>query len=219
MKKRSLDTLKVLFKKEKVLDMKQLCEWLGEVTRVTVFRYLRQLNHLTSYTHNGRYYTLPSIAQFDTNGFWYFGDIGFSAHGTLINTLTHAITTSEAGKTNAELEAHCRTRVQDALHTLLSTKKIARTKSPASRYLYVSSEPNVSAHQTQKRAAMKSQQPLPDGIISEILVETIRSFSVEPEIDAVVKRLSKRGSSITQEQVAKVFKDNKLNKKNRGLIL
>lgn len=83
--------------------MKQLCKALNAATRVTAFRYLRQLNHLTSYTHNGKYYTLPSIAQFDANGFWYFGDIGFSVHGTLINILTHAITTSEAGKTNAEL--------------------------------------------------------------------------------------------------------------------
>ena len=216
MKKRSLDILEALFKKKKVLDMKQLCKALDEATRVTVFRYLRQLNHLTSYTHNGKYYTLPSIAQFDVNGFWYFGDIGFSVHGTLISTLTHAITTSEAGKTNAELEAHCRTRVQDALHTLLSTKKIARTKPPASRYLYVNSDPKVSAQQIQKRAAMKSQQQLPNEIISEILVETIRSFSVEPEIDAVVKHLSKQGSLITREQVAKVFKDNKLSKKPRS---
>ena len=41
MKTRSLDTLKELFKKEKVLDMKQLCKSLDEATRVTVFRYLR----------------------------------------------------------------------------------------------------------------------------------------------------------------------------------
>jgi len=215
MKNRSLETLKVLFEQEKVLNMKQLCKALDEATRVTVFRYLRQLNHLTSYTHNGKYYTLPSIAQFDANGFLYFGDIGFSVHGTLINTLTHVITTSKAGKTNAELEAHCRTRVQDALHNLLSAKKIARTKPPASRYLYVNADPKVSARQVQKRTAMKSQQQLPDEIIRAILVETIRSFSMEPRIDTVVKRLSKQGSSITREQVAKVFKNNKLNKQTR----
>jgi len=215
MKKGSLDTLKALFKKEKVLDMKQLCKALNEATRVTAFRYLRQLNHLTSYTHNGKYYTLPSIAQFDANGFWYFRDIGFSVHGTLINTLTHAIKTSEAGKTNAELEAHCRTRVQDALRTLLSTKKIARTK-PAGRYLYVSPDPMINARQIQKRIAMRSRQRLPAVIVSEILIETIRSFPIEPEIDAVVKRLSKRGSLITREQVAQVFEENNLRKQTRN---
>jgi hypothetical protein len=65
---------------------------------------------------------------------------------------------------------------------------------------------------------MRSRQQLPDRIVGEILVETIRSFSVEPEIDAVVKRLSKRGSLITEEQVAQVFEENNLNKKNRMVI-
>jgi hypothetical protein len=50
-KKWLLDTLKALFEKKKVLNMKQLCKALKAATRVTAFRYLRQLNHLTSYIH------------------------------------------------------------------------------------------------------------------------------------------------------------------------
>ena len=214
-KKKTLDTVEALFMKQKVLDITQLCEALNTKTRVTAFRYLRQLNHLTSYTHNGKYYTLPKIAQFDVNGFWYFGDIGFSRHGTLINTLNHVIRESESGKTNSELEKHCRTRVQDALRTLLSTNKIARTK-PANRHLYVSSDLVVSERQIKRRTEVGERKRLPDWVVGEILVETIRSFPGQPEVEEIVKRLSKRGSLITREQVTQVFEENHLLKKTPG---
>ena len=210
--KKTLDPLRALFKKHKVLDMIHLCKVLNTSTRVTAFRYLRKLNHLTSYTHNGKYYTLPEIAQFDSSGFWYCGDIGFSLQGTLVNTLDHVITMSESGKTNSELERHFRTRVQNALRTLLNADKIARTK-PANRYIYVSSDPIVSDRQVQRRAEVGDRKRLPDWIIAEILIETIRSFPVQPEIDDVVKRLSKKGSLITHEQVKQVFEENNLEKK------
>jgi len=56
-----------------------------------------------------------------------------------------------------------------------------------------------------------------EGIIAEILIETIRSFPVQPEIDAVVKRLSKKGSLITREQAEQVFEENEL-EYNSGLV-
>lgn len=192
--------------------MKQLYKAINTMSRVTVFRYLRELDYLTSYTHNGKHYTIPEIAQFDKDGFWYFEDIGFSVHGTLMNTLTHAITMSEAGKTNSELEKHFRTRVQNSLQILLKPNKIAKA-TQAKPCLYVSPDSAVSARQIQKRAEIGSRRRLPDWIIAEILVETIRSFPVQPKIDDVVKRLSKRGSLITYDQVKQVFEENSLKKK------
>lgn len=211
-KKKALDAIQALFQKEKVLNMRQLYKSLGTSTRMTVFRYLKKLGYLTSYTHNGKYYTLPEIAQFDPNGFWYFGDIGFSSRGTLVDTLAYVIAVSESGKTNSELEAHLRTRVQDALRTLLSSNRIDRTK-PANRYLYVNPDPNIRDQQIKMRTKVGGRKRLPDWIIAEILVETIRSFPLHPEIDDVVKRLSKRGSLITYEQVKQVFEENELEKK------
>ncbi len=200
--------------KHHVLDMKQLYKAINTTSHATVFRYLCELHHLTSYTHNGKYYTLPEIAQFDPNGFWYYGDIGFSFHGTLINTLAHVIAVSDSGKTNSELEAHFRTRVQDALRTLLNINKIARTK-PANRHLYVSSDPDISDRQIKKRMKVGGRKRLPDWIVGEILVETIRSFPEQAEVEEVVKRLSKRGSLITREQVTQVFEENHLQKKTQ----
>lgn len=213
--KKALDDIQGLFQKKKVLDMSQLYRALETSTRMTVFRYLKKMDYLTSYTHNGKYYTLPEIAQFDPNGFWYYGDIGFSSHGTLVNTLAHVIAVSESGKTNSELEAHFRTRVQDALRTLLNTNKIARTK-PENRHLYVSSDPDISDRQIKKRMKVGSRKKLPDWIVGEILVETIRSFPEQPEVEEVMRRLSKRGSLITLEHVMQVFEENQLQKKTLG---
>ena len=129
--------------------MPQACMALNTMSRTTGFRYLRELHHLTSYTHNGKYYTLPGIAQFDSNGFWYFGDIGFSVHGTLIDTLYQAITQSAAGKSNSELEKHCGTKVQAALRTLLQSKRIAQVRLNK-RYLYVNVNPSAGDRQIRK---------------------------------------------------------------------
>ena len=212
LKNESLEVLRALFAKEKVLDMAQLLTALNITARYTAFRYLRELHHLTSYTHNGKYYTLPEIAQFDPNGFWYFGGIGFSIHGTLINTLHQIITQSAAGKSSSELEKHCRARVQMALRTLWQSRKISRVK-PGNRQLYVSSDPAVSDLQIQKRMEVGPRQRLPAWIIGEILVETIHLCSIVPSIEDVAGRLAKRGSSITRDQVRQVFEEHDLEKK------
>jgi len=211
-KKEALDALKRLFRQKKVLDMVQICAVLDTASKVTAFRRLRELHHLTSYTHNGRYYTLPEMVEFDANGFWYFGDIGFSVHGTLISTLQQMITTSESGKSNSELERDCRTRVQDALRTLLQTQKIARVK-PSKPYLYVSIDPAVGDRQIKKRTEVGLRARLPDWIVGEILIETIRSCPVVPSIKEVARRLAKRGSPITGDQVNQVFEEYELEKK------
>jgi hypothetical protein len=145
-----LYSLKKLFNNKTVLDMHQVCMAVSTVSRTTGFRYLRELHHLTSYTHNGKYYTLQEIAQFDSNGFWYFENIGFSIHGTLIDTLHHAIIQSAAGKSNSELEKHCGTRIQAALRTLLNFKRIARVRLEK-RYLYVNVDPSAGDRQIRKR--------------------------------------------------------------------
>lgn len=210
--KDALNTLEAAFFKNKVFDMEQLKKVIQTTSRRTVFRYLQKLHCLTSYTHNGKYYTIPNIAQFDKDGFWYFGDIGFSVHGTLMNTLAHIITMSESGKTNSELEKQCRTRVQNSLQNLLKPNKIAITVQ-TKPCLYVNPDPAVSDRQIKRRTEIGSRRRLPEWVVVEVLVEIIRSYPIEPEIKDVVKRLSKRGSLITHAQVKQVFEENDLEKK------
>ena len=57
------------FKKQKVVTVVQLASWLS-CSVVTARRRLKILSAYTSYNRNGRYYTLPEIAQFDDIGLW-----------------------------------------------------------------------------------------------------------------------------------------------------
>jgi hypothetical protein len=97
---RNLDVLKDLFIKEKVLNVRQVMNAVGATTRMTAYKYMKPLQYLTSYTHAGKYYTLKSIPEFDKDGLWHFGDIGFSKYGTLMETISHLVNNSISGKTN-----------------------------------------------------------------------------------------------------------------------
>ena len=83
--------------KTKVMMMNEMKQCLGTETDITVYRKLKELSYLRSYSHNGKHYTLPEIAKFDTLGLWKRKSIYFSKFGTLIDTLENIITTSEMG--------------------------------------------------------------------------------------------------------------------------
>ena len=71
-----------LFRKRRVVTMDDLREVVGSSSRMTVFRRLSQIEYISSYTHAGRYYTLYDIARFDSDGLWFYDDIGFSQKGS-----------------------------------------------------------------------------------------------------------------------------------------
>jgi hypothetical protein len=54
----------------KIANLAELKVALGTAADITVFRKLRPLEYLTSYTHRGSYYTLAEIAHFDDQGLW-----------------------------------------------------------------------------------------------------------------------------------------------------
>jgi arginine repressor len=60
-----LENIKKLFENKSILSMSELQAALGTESSRTVFRYLKKLNYITSYTHAGKYYSLPEVAQFD----------------------------------------------------------------------------------------------------------------------------------------------------------
>lgn len=67
-----------LFRRRLVVEVGALFETLGTRSRMTVFRRLKRVGYLTSYTHAGRYYTLLEIPRFDEFGLWFHQQIGFS---------------------------------------------------------------------------------------------------------------------------------------------
>ena len=64
------DELRSLLLRSKIATLDELKQALGTSVDVTVFRKLKPLDYLTSYSHRGRYYTLREIARFDDKGLW-----------------------------------------------------------------------------------------------------------------------------------------------------
>jgi len=64
------DELRSLLMRTKIATLDELKQALGTSVDVTVFRKIKPLDYLTSYSHRGRYYTLREIARFDEKGLW-----------------------------------------------------------------------------------------------------------------------------------------------------
>lgn len=146
----SPDSLKKLLVKKKIAKLTALKKALNTTARITVFRKLRVLSSLTSYSHGGAYYTLPSIARFNRRGLWSFRSALFSKYGTLKNTIREWVNQSRAGYFEKELQKLLQVVVRVPLSNLLREKTIARVKL-SGLFLYVSPDPVVQKQQKQAR--------------------------------------------------------------------
>ncbi len=70
-----------------VMSLKQLRSELNDRPRSSLYRDLKTLNLISSFTHTGQYHVLNETARFDQNGLWFFQEVGFSQYGTLKKTL------------------------------------------------------------------------------------------------------------------------------------
>jgi hypothetical protein len=98
-----LKNLGAYFKRHKIATLDQLQSALGNPKERTVFRKLKSLDYLSSYSHRGMYYTLQSIAKFNAEGLWSQRAVWFSRFGSLLETAKAFIEHSEAGYSAAEL--------------------------------------------------------------------------------------------------------------------
>ena len=106
--------------------VRDLFEVVESTSRMTVFRRLSGVEYLCSYTHTGRYYTLFDIARFDSDGIWFYNDIGFSQNGSLKKTVAYLVDGGDGGKFYSDLERQLRVRVHNVLLDLVRSKRIKR---------------------------------------------------------------------------------------------
>ena len=173
----ALKALRGFFNKERVARLPQLYALLGTTSRMSVFRRLRELDYLSSFSHVGRYYTLPGVAGFDPQGLWFYEAVGFSRFGNLKRTVIHLIDQSVAGKTHEELEKQLRLRVHNTLLDLVRRGQIAR-EAFEGVFVYFSMRSDGATQQRVRRregAGDSTQDILPDAIVIEVLAEIIRS--------------------------------------------
>jgi hypothetical protein len=147
------ERLLTLFQEQKVVTMPQLKAALGTAVDGTVFRKLRGLLYRSSYSHRGAFYTLDSLAPFDALGLWSYQGIGFSHHGTLLETAAVLVETAAAGYFASELEVLVQVPVKDALRQLVQSGRLHR-REWAGLYLYCAAP---RARQQEQWAARQAQ--------------------------------------------------------------
>src|ERR1700730_680252 len=119
-------SLRKLLLHDRIATLPDLKRALGTDVDLTVFRKLKQLDYLTSYSHRGRFYTLPEIAHFGADGVCSAEPAWSSRHGTLLATAEAFIRNSVAGYFAEELSAILHVGAQDVLRQLVQQNRIAR---------------------------------------------------------------------------------------------
>jgi hypothetical protein len=203
----SYNAIEELMKRRQAVALGDLLRTLRTRSRMTVYRRLRSLGYLTSFTHTGRYYTIAGIPDFDEDGLWFHGGVGFSRVGTLKETVVALVERSEGGRTHGELEALVRVRVHNTLLRLVEEARIGRERLDR-LYLYVSAEDVRRAEQIARRRALVSGEvavALPTELVIEVLVEALHAGEGLASAAVVAARLCARGSAATEVQVAQVY--------------
>lgn len=137
-------------KRKKVATMEELKAAFDTDVGMTVYRALKKLKYRTSYSHNGRYYTLKKIVRFDEHGLWTARSAWFSRHGTLMMTLERFVLDSNSGYFAYELEDMLHVGVRESLLRLVQQGRISREQVSRS-YLYCSKNSSVRRRQLATR--------------------------------------------------------------------
>ena len=148
-----------LLRRETVASMPRIMAALGTSTRRTVVRKLAALDHLTSYSHAGRFY----------------------AHGTLRATAEALVRSAPAGLFVPELDALLQVASGDALRHLASHQRLAREKF-AGRFLYCTPATDRRRRQILARraaAAPAAELPAPPAISSRPDLSDARSLFLD----------------------------------------
>jgi hypothetical protein len=144
-------------RRQKIADLPELKRVLGTDTALTVFRKLKQLGYLASYTHRGRFYTLTDIARFDGRGLWSHEAVWFSRYGTLLSSVEAFVRASPNGYYAHELADVLHAEVQEPLRHLVQSERLSRAEIDG-QFLYTAIEATDRRNQT---VARRSAQAVP----------------------------------------------------------
>ena len=132
-----LEYIKAFIKKNKAVTISEFFHHIPYCEK-TLRRDINDLNGITSYTHRGKFITLPNIPIFDNYGIWFYKDIGFTKYKNSLDLIIRSIDNSE-GITKEELEGILRIKISKQIQILLSQKRLNRVKLGA-KYFYLSEE-------------------------------------------------------------------------------
>ncbi len=200
------------FRQHRMLTIADLCALL-RFSIATVRRRLKEWGALSSYNKSGRYYTLPSIPEFNKKGLWKHQGVFFSKHGTLKNTVIHLAQISSKGLSNSELEEILGVNPNSYLPQYKQLRGVRREKHNR-QVVYFSADEKLYRRQKQNRfppepTALKLP---PDALGIIVLVELVKHPGSSPE--QLSEMLRREGDEIDADMIDNLFERHGL-KKNR----
>lgn len=160
--------------RHKIATLPELKEALGTTTNLTVFRKLKLLDYLSSYTHRGRYYALRETARFDNAGLWSHDSVWFSRHGTLVATIEAFVSQAPRGWFADELADALHVEVQDPLHDLVRGGRLHRVE-VAGRFLYTSADNRQSRDQIRTRQTTSAVPLVADASVLQVSPDELKA--------------------------------------------
>lgn len=167
-------TLRKHLRRHKIATLAELKQALGTTADLTVFRKLKTLDYLSSYTHRGRYYALRETARFDDEGLWSHDTVWFSRYGTLVATIEVFVNQSPRGCFADELADALHTEVQDPLHDLVRAGRLRRSE-VSGRFLYTSADSQQARDQLRIRQTAQSAPLAADASALRVSPEELKA--------------------------------------------
>ena len=201
--------IRKLLQSKTVMSLKQIRHEIPDRPRSSLFRDLKKVELLTSYSHAGQHHALKSMVKFNPNGLWFYEQISFSKYGTLKNTLVKIISNSPSGMTHKELKTLLRIQVQNPLTHLIKNGALQRRLLSEQGFVYLSCDDFSAQAQWQKRLALNEKAlsvTLPsETIIIDILLEIIRGNERIIDEEDLSLNLKQRGINVQQQQLIYVL--------------
>jgi hypothetical protein len=160
--------------RHKIATLPELQQVLGAPASLTVFRKLKPLDYLSSYTHRGRYYSLREVARFDDAGLWSHDAVWFSRYGTLVATIESFVNQAPRGWFADELADALHVEVQDPLHDLVAGGRLRRSL-VAGRFLYTSADSRQSRDQIRARQTASAVPLVADASVLQVSLEELKA--------------------------------------------
>jgi len=181
----------------------------------TVQRRVKQWLCHTSFNHNGRYYALPDVAQFDQYGIWAHQGVCFSRFGNLKRTVVGVVCEAEQGLSAAELAHRLHVNVHSFLSQFAAQQAIKREKL-ARTFRYFCADLDRARQQREcYLTAAPSSGPL---VLSDaVAVKLLLAWIDAPyaEVAALSCRLQQQHMDVTPQAVAAFLEKHDLGGKKK----
>jgi len=156
-----------------IVTLPELSRLLGVSVR-TIQRITNPLDMIRSYDHNGRYFSMERLAEFNSYGIWEYHRVHFSRFGNLKNTLVGIIDHSPQGMEAPQIREVLGVDTRSFLSQYKAVSQVKREKL-GGHYVYFSSDQDkFSAQRLRRMQTIEAHPPLKGPVAIDVLVAALK---------------------------------------------